>query len=33
MKKDNRVEILIYILGGLSIALCLGAILSVLLML
>jgi hypothetical protein len=31
MKKDNRVEIMIYVLGGLCIVLALAAILSVLL--
>jgi hypothetical protein len=32
MKKDNSVDILIYVLGGVAIALFLAAILSVLLM-
>ena len=32
MKKDNSVEIMIYVLGGVSIALCLAAIISVLLL-
>lgn len=33
MKKDNRVDVMIYVLGGVSIALGLAAILSILLLL
>jgi hypothetical protein len=33
MKKDNSVDVMIYVLGGISIALGLAAIVSILLML
>jgi hypothetical protein len=33
MKKDNNVEILIYVLGGISVAICLAALVSILLLL